>query len=61
MTGLYVKTDFEVQMKIMNISIQILILNVIVLLPDTFLKLPKCIVGRKIKRKFVYFFKLNMT
>jgi len=39
MTGLYVNTDFEVQMKILNISMQILILNVIVILPDTFVKI----------------------
>jgi hypothetical protein len=41
MTGLYVKTDFEVQIKILNISIQILILNVIVILPDAFVKITK--------------------
>jgi len=41
MTGLYVKTDFEVKMKILNISIQILILNVIVILLDTFVKITK--------------------
>jgi len=41
MTDLYVNTDFEVQMNILTISIQILILNVIVVLPDTFVKITK--------------------
>lgn len=41
MTGLYVNTDFEVQTKMLNISIQILILNVVVALPDTFVKIIK--------------------
>jgi hypothetical protein len=41
MTSLYVKTDFEVQMKILNISAQILILNVLVILADTFVKITK--------------------
>jgi hypothetical protein len=39
MTSLYAKTDFEVQMKILNISVQILILNVI--LADTFFQITK--------------------
>jgi hypothetical protein len=41
MTGSYVKTDFEVQMKILNLSIQGLILNVVVTLPDTFVNITK--------------------
>jgi hypothetical protein len=54
MTGLYVKTDFEVQMKILNISIQILALSMIVILPDTFVKITK-------KEVCIFFLKLNMT
>lgn len=41
MTGFHVKTDFEVQMKTLNISIERLILNVVVTLPDTFVKITK--------------------
>jgi len=58
-TGLYVKTDFEVQMKIF--SIQILILNVIVILPDTFVKITKMQCVGKQKRSLYIFLKLNMT